>query len=160
MRTAVVFYSLTGNTAMAAGHIAAALGADLIELKPVKSYPDKGFRKFFWGGKSAVMAEAPALEPIQFCAADYDSIVFGFPVWAGTIAPPVRSFIAVHRAELAGKQISSFACQSGAGAAKAFRKLEECLGMGPLRAELVLIDPADKPDPANEEKIRAFCEKC
>ena len=50
MKTAVVYYSMSGNTELAAERIAAVLGADLIRLTPVKAYPDKGFRKFFWGG--------------------------------------------------------------------------------------------------------------
>ena len=54
-------------------------------IKPVKTYPKKGFRKFFWGGKSAVMAETPELEPYKFDASSYDRIVFGFPVVKNTI---------------------------------------------------------------------------
>ena len=54
----VVYYSLEGNTAYAAEKIAAALGAKTLRLQPKKAYPDSGFRKFFWGGKSAVMAAA------------------------------------------------------------------------------------------------------
>jgi hypothetical protein len=34
----------------------------------VKAYPTKGFRKFLWGGKSAVMAEKPKLLPYKFNA--------------------------------------------------------------------------------------------
>ena len=64
MKTAIVFYSMSGNTAMTAEKLAEALSADLIEIRPQHAYPDKGFRKFLWGGKSAVMAETPELEPI------------------------------------------------------------------------------------------------
>ena len=69
MNTAVVYYSMSGNTAYAAKKIAAELGADLIEIKPEKQYPDKGFRKFFWGGKSAVMAEKRPRVPEDMTAA-------------------------------------------------------------------------------------------
>ena len=31
----------------------------------MKAYPTKGFRKFLWGGKSAVMAEKPKLLPFM-----------------------------------------------------------------------------------------------
>ena len=63
MKTAIVYYSMGGNTALAAGKLAEGLDADLIEVKPVKAFPDKGLKKFLWGGKSAVMAETPALQP-------------------------------------------------------------------------------------------------
>ena len=66
MKTAVVYYSQSGNTEETARKIAAITGADLIRLEPEKAFPDKGFRKFFWGGKSAVMGDEPPLKPVNF----------------------------------------------------------------------------------------------
>ena len=65
----------------------------------------------------------------------------------------------LHLNDLSGKHIAAFACQSGAGAEKAFEKLKAALGIGELEAELVLIDPKEKPDPMNDEKIKGFCGK-
>ena len=93
MKTLIVYYTLEGNTHYAAKKIASLLDADMLRIKPVKTYPRKGFRKFLWGGKSAVMAETPELEPYTFDASAYDRIVFGFPVWAGNVTPPLRTFI-------------------------------------------------------------------
>ena len=155
MKTLIVYYSHDGNTADTARKIADACGFDTLRLAPAKAYPESGFRKFFWGGKSAVMAETPALEPYDFDAGAYDRIVFGFPVWAGNVTPPLRTFI--KEQNLAGKQIAAFACQSGAGAEKAFGKLKAALGIPTLEAELILIDPKDKPSDENERKIEAFC---
>ncbi len=157
MRTIVVYYSLEGNTDLAARRIAEETGAALLRLEPVKAYPTAGFRKFFWGGKSAVMAEKPELVPYAFDPAGYDRIVFGFPVWAGNVTPPLRTFIRDN--DLSGKRIAAFACQSGAGAEKAFGKMKEALGIDAFEAELVLIDPKDRPDPANDERLREFCRK-
>ena len=157
MRTLIVYYSLEGNTAHAAEQIAAALPADTLRLEPVKAYPDKGFRKFFWGGKSAVMGEMPALQPYRFNDAAYDRVILGFPVWAGNMAPPIRTFIRDH--SLAEKRVAAFACQSGAGAEKAFGKLKTALGIPSLEAEAILIDPLTKPSPENERTIRQFCKK-
>ena len=156
MKTVIVYYSMSGNTALAAEKAASGLQADLLEIKPVKQYPDRGFRKFLWGGKSAVMAETPELQPYDFRADGYDQIVIGFPVWAGNIAPPIRTFLREHGNQLAKKRIAAFACQSGAGAEKAFRKLSECLGGSSLYAQLILIDPKDKPDKENDRAIEAF----
>ncbi len=155
MKTLIVYYSLEGNTAYAAERIAAETGADTLRLAPVKAYPTGGFRKFFWGGKSAVMAETPALEPYRFDAAAYDRIVFGFPVWASNIAPPIRTFIKEN--SLAGKRIAAFACEGGSGAEKAFGKLKAALGISALEAEAALIDPKARPDAENDRKIAAFC---
>ncbi|MBR4764888.1 MAG: flavodoxin domain-containing protein [Lachnospiraceae bacterium] len=157
MKTLIVYYTLEGNTHYAAKKIASLLDADVLRVKPVKTYPRKGFRKFLWGGKSAVMAETPELEPYTFDASAYDRIVFGFPVWAGNVTPPLRTFIKEN--DLSGKRFAAFACQSGAGAEKAFEKLKTALGIRELDAELVLIDPKAKPDPKNEKKISGFCGK-
>ena len=157
MKTLIVYYTLEGNTHYAAKKIASQLDADVLRVKPVKTYPRKGFRKFLWGGKSAVMAETPELEPYTFDASAYDRIVFGFPVWAGNVTPPLRTFIKEN--DFSGKRFAAFACQSGAGAEKAFEKLKTALGIRELDAELVLIDPKAKPDPKNEKKISEFCGK-
>ncbi len=150
----IVYFSLEGNTDYAARRIAAACGFEALRLEPAKAYPDSGFRKFFWCGKSAVMAETPALSPYAFDAA-CDLVVLGFPVWASNVAPPIRTFIRDN--DLAGKRIAAFACESGAGAEKAFARLKSALGIDALEAELILIDPKDKPDPENDRKIEAFC---
>ena len=157
MSTIIVYYSLEGNTEYAANRIAEKLGADTLRLEPVKAYPSGGFKKFFWGGKSAVMAETPELVPYAFDSAACDRVVFGFPVWAGNVTPPLRTFIREN--DLRGKRVAAFACQSGAGAEKAFGKLKAALGIDALEAELILIDPKSKPSPENDRKIEAFCEK-
>lgn len=42
MKTAIVYYSMSGNTAAAARKVAESIRADLIEIKPEKAFPDKG----------------------------------------------------------------------------------------------------------------------
>ena len=159
MKTAIVYYSMSGNTAMTAEKLAEALSADLIEIRPRHAYPDKGFRKFLWGGKSAVMAETPELEPYMFDAEKYDRIIIGFPVWASNIAPPVRTFIRDNLAALKEKKIAAFACQSGSGGEKAMLKLAECLHCSSFPAAMILIDPKDRPKLENEQKLSAFLDQ-
>lgn len=158
MKTLIVYYSLGGNTAWTAGRLAEALGADLLPLEPQTAYPHKGAAKFFWGGKSAVMGERPPLRPYVFAPEEYDRIILGFPVWAGTFAPPLRSFVLENRDALQGKRLAAFACESGAGGEKALRKLGKLLDVERFSAELVLVDPKDKPSEENEVRLRSFCE--
>ena len=155
MKTIIVYYSLEGNTEYAAGKIAGLLGADVLRIEPKKAFPKKGFRKFLWGGKSAVMAEKPDLEPYTFDGAAYDRVIIGFPVWAGNVTPPIRTFVRDN--DLKGKKIAAFACQSGSGAEKAFKKLMACIGIDSLESEMILIDPKARPNEKNEQKIRDFC---
>ena len=157
MKTLIVYYSLEGNTKYVAEKIADACGFDTLRLMPVKKYPASGFKKFFWGGKSAVMAETPELEPYTFAPDCYDRIVFGFPVWAGNVTPPIRTFVKDN--DLKGKRIAAFACQSGSGAEKAFGKLKAAIGIEDFEAELVLIDPKTKAGAESDRKIEDFCEK-
>ena len=158
-KTAIVYYSMNGNTEWTAGKVAYGTDAELIRIRPEKAYPDKGIRKFLRGGMGAVRAETPKLEPYVFDPDRYDRIVIGFPVWAGTVAPPVRTFAQEQKEALRGKKIAAYACQSGTGGEKALEKLRECLGCPGFAASMVLVDPKVKPKEENSRKIEEFREK-
>lgn len=158
MKTAIVYYSMSGNVKSVAEKLSVTLNADMIEIKPVKAFPDKGFGKFFWGGKSAVMGETPDLEPYCFNADEYETVIIGSPIWASNFAPPVRTFLCDNRDVLKGKKLAAFFCQSGNGADKAEKKMCALLGVDSLSASLVLIDPLTKTDFEYEAKIKAFAE--
>ena len=119
MKTLIVYFSHTGHTAAAAARIAESLGADLLALQTVKPYPARGAAMFLAGGKSALFGEKPPLKPYDFRPEDYEQIIFGFPVWASSVAPPLRTFIKANRAALGGKRLAAFACQAGSGGDKA-----------------------------------------
>ncbi len=159
MQTLIVYYSLEGNTEYVVNAIAGKLSADVLKLVPKKAYSDKGFSKFFWGGKSAVMAETPELEPYNVDFSEYDQVVIGSPVWAGTFTPPIRTFVKDNKAALSGKRISAFACQSGAGAEKAFAKLRDFIGIDEFYAHMILIDPKVKPSDENDTIMDKFCQR-
>ena len=114
--------------------------------------------KILWGGKSAVMGETPELEEYEFDSSKYDYIIFGTPVWASSITPPIRSFIKENIEELKDKKIGLFICFMGGGADKAKEKFKECVGINELNAELILIDPKDKKTDEKDSKIEEFCE--
>lgn len=160
MKTAIIYYSMSGNTAYVADLLKKQLDSEatLIEIKPVKAFPDSGFKKFFWGGKSAVMGEKPKLCDYPFDADEYDQIIIGFPVWAGRVAPPIRTFVEDNKTALGQKKIAAFACQSGSGAEKALDGLKKLIGITDFQSEMILIDPKEKPNKTNEENIDAFCE--
>ena len=159
MKNLIVYYSMLGNTEYAANMIADNTGADLLRIEPEKAYPDKGFKKFLWGGKSAVMGDKPKLLPYEFDAGKYDRIIFGTPVWASTFTPPLRTFIAENGEKLKGKNFALFLCYAGGGADKASEKLKKELGIEAFDAELVLTDPKDKPKEEDKKSILEFCEK-
>ena len=157
MKAIIVYYSMNGNVKQTAEMIAAKTGADLLALHPVKAYPDKGAKKFLWGGKSALMGDRPKLQPYIFNAGKYDTVIFGSPVWAASFTPPLRSFIEENRAALEGKRTAAFVCYMGSGDQKALKKLKKALGTESFAAELSLIEPKDKTPEENEKAIGAFC---
>ena len=56
MKDLIVYFSLEGNTEYVAQVLKEKLDARVRCLTPKKAYSTKGFAKYFWGGKSAVMA--------------------------------------------------------------------------------------------------------
>lgn len=156
MKTLIVYYTLEGNTEYAVEKIKDKIEADSLKLIPKKAYSDKGFKKFFWGGKSAVFGDKPEIEDYSINLSSYERIVFGFPVWAGTFTPPLRTFIENNKEALSGKHFASFACQGGSGAEKAFDKLAKCIGIESFESTGIFIDPKEKQTEETDAAIEAF----
>lgn len=159
MKTLIVYYSLEGNTDHMAKRIAEKISADLLRIEPVKAYPGKGFLKFVWGGKSAVMGEKPELKPYDADLSAYDRIIFGSPVWAANITPPLRTFVSDNMESLAGKKLAAFVCEAGNGGEKALDKLGSLIDPEEndvFDAAAIFIDPKDKPSEKNERKLELF----
>lgn len=149
MRVKVVFYSLEGNTKLIAEKIAENLNGDMVELKPKKHYANSGFKKFLWGGKSALMKETPDLEAYDNNL-DYDLIIIGTPVWAGSFAPPIRTFIKDNNLE--GKKIAMFACHAGGGANGCFEKFKKLTPKCEIINTIDFVDPLKKDTSNNVDK--------
>ncbi len=156
MKTAVVYYSLGGNVRYAAEKIAEALQAELVELVPEKAYPDKGFKMFFWGGKAATMKEKPKLLPYRFDAKDYDTVILCTPVWAGTMTPPLRTFLAEN--DLQGKQIAAVTSSGGGSTERCFEQMKKAAGADSFAAVLSLVEPKNAPSAEKDAQILAFAE--
>ncbi len=152
-KTLMIYYSLEGNTDFAAKTAAEYGDIDLERLVPVKEPPRSGFGKFFWGGKSVVFSETPPLEPLKHNADDYEDIIIGFPVWAGSYPPAVATYVKEYA--FTGKHIRVIACSAGGNADKAVNKLKEKLPGNEFAGVLSLIDPA-KDKERSAELIKTF----
>lgn len=159
MRTLVVFYSLEGNTSMVSKKIAEYVSADVLELKPTKSYPTGKASKFIWGGKAVVFKDKPKLCKFDTCLSDYDLIIYATPVWASSFVPPFRTFFDEHKSVLLTKKCAFVACQAGNGAEKCFNEMSLALDGKKPEATLILIDPLKKPSEENDSRIDDFCKK-
>ena len=158
MKAAVIFYSLSGNTAYVAERIKERLNADLIPLRPKQEYPKRGLIKFYQGGKSAVRAEEPELIPCSADLQSYDVLILGTPVWAGTFTPPMRTFLKQNRNILKEKKVAVYVCCSGGGGFKTIDKIRQFMEIASFIQEAVLIDPLEKETDTSEKAIQNFCD--
>ena len=154
MKALIVYYSMSGNVKQTAEAIAAETGADLLALYPVKAYPDKGAKKYLWGGKCALMGDKPRLQPYIFNADKYDRVILAYPVWASSVTPPIRSFAEENRDALSGKKIGAIATYMGSGAQKSLKKLSKLLN-AELEPRLILTDLEEKKS-ENEQLAAGF----
>lgn len=108
----VVYYSQTSNTKTVAEEIATKLGADIEEIVAVKPYDgdfDATIQRCIQEREEGI---TPEIQPLKADIAQYDVIFIGYPVWFGTYAPPVITFL--NQVDLSGKKVVPF-CTFGSG---------------------------------------------
>ena len=108
----VLYYSQTGNTKAVAEEIANKLGADIEEITMVDPYDPDFQATIERCMKEREQEILPTINPVKADLANYDVIFLGYPVWFGTYAPPVITFL--NSADLSGKKIVPF-CTFGSG---------------------------------------------
>lgn len=108
MKTIVVFYTFGGSTKTEAEKIAKDRGATLCQVEETKK---RGmFSAFFSGCPKAGMRKASKIKPIAYDLGDYDRIVIGGPIWAGSPAPAIN---AIFDLLPSGKEVELFFCSGG-----------------------------------------------
>jgi flavodoxin len=158
MKTAVIYYSYDGNCALVAGLMKTALNsssppgnADVFEIKTVDSKRREGFFKMLWGGMQAVFNKKPAIQPLAIEIDSYDLLVLGTPVWAGSPAPAMVSFLSEKK--FSGRKVALFCCHGG-GPGKVFDKLKALLPGNRFAGEIDFINPTKGNRSELEQKIR------
>ena len=148
MKTLIVYYSYDGNCALVAERLAAALKAETLRLETADDKRRSGLAKYVWGGRMVFSHIQPALKPYALRPEDYNLVVIGFPVWAGSPAPPLLSFLS--ETKIGGRKIALFCCHGG-GKGKALQKA------GVLLEGNILVGEADfvNPSRGDTEKIAA-----
>jgi flavodoxin len=91
MRTLIAYYSLYGATRELAEEISERLGCDIEEIKDTKQR--RGIIGFLAAGFDAAKGKTTVLQPLEKDPADYDLLVIGSPVWSGSLAPAVRTYL-------------------------------------------------------------------
>ncbi|MDR0669602.1 MAG: NAD(P)H-dependent oxidoreductase [Treponema sp.] len=155
MKTLVVYFSYTGNCGLVAGVIKNSLGAETLELKLTDDKERKGLAKYIWGGKQVFSHAKPSLMPYKADWEQYDLIVIGTPVWAGSPSPALATFLDETR--ISGKKIALFCCHRG-GKGRVFDRLKAALGNNTIVAERAFIIPAGMNRGETLENVRAWAQ--
>ena len=156
MKSAVIYYSLTGNTSLVAKMIAERIEADIIKLKPEKEIPSTGASKYFWGGKSVMLNEKPKLLNDNLNLEGYDTLIIGTPIWAGSITPPINTFLSEN--VIKDKRIFLFATHSpGTKTEKCFAKMKEKLTRNRTNETVGFEDVKKMSAKELDDKVRKFC---
>lgn len=99
-RTAVVYFSRSGNTALAARHVARQLDAQLIALQAPAYQLGVGGLGHALKDAYRLKEKPEALPEITPCSMDlksFDSVWLGSPVWLYSPAPPIWAFVEHNR---------------------------------------------------------------
>ena len=155
-KCAVVFYSLDGNTKFLAQTIQEHLGADLIEINPVKEIDGSTDTKYMWGGKQAMMNEKPKLMPYEFDVRNYDIIFIGTPIWAWRMSPPIFSFISEN--DLTGKKVAIFA-SCGGSPKKAWIRIEKRMNKSEILGHEFFTEPLKRDKEEEAEKAKQWASR-
>ena len=111
-KTLVLYYSQTSNTKLVAEEIAARLNADIEAIEAVNPYDGDFTETIERCLQERNEGVTPEIQPIKADIASYDVIFIGYPIWFGTYAPPVITFLKNY--DLSDKTIVPF-CTFGSG---------------------------------------------
>ncbi len=122
----VAYFSASGVTAEAAERIAAAISADLYEIRPAQPYTSEDLNWMNRKSRSSMEMNDPSSRPaIAQPAADlaqYDTILVGFPIWWYVEPRIVDTFLESY--DFSGKTMIPFATSGGSGIEKAAQSLQ------------------------------------
>jgi flavodoxin len=87
----IIYYSRTGNTKMCCEALQKELGADMIEIKDLKSR--SGGWGFFTGAMGSMFDVHTNIDPLHPDITPYKNIIIASPIWTGTLSTAIRTLI-------------------------------------------------------------------
>ncbi len=149
MKTLVVYYSRSGNTKKIAEEISNKVKCDIEEIIDNKNR--KGIIGWLISGRDAHSRKLTTISEINKDPSKYDVIAIGTPIWAGLMAPAVRTYINENKGKF--KNVAFFCTCGSSGDVKAFGDMEDYIGITPL-SKLVII--AKDFQTSHEDKLKVF----
>ena len=126
MKALVAYFSAeSGRTANVAKSLAAAIGADLFEIKPEKPYTSSDLNYMNplarCNREHITKKQVPVSGTVENFA-EYDTVLIGFPIWYGCAPNVVNTFCKEY--DFTGKKVAAFATSGGSGIGKTAEKLK------------------------------------
>jgi flavodoxin len=153
MNPLIVFYSRDGSTRTVAQAIAEKLQCPIEEITELKSR--KGFFGFMRSGYEATTKKSAKINPLNANPADFDLIIIGTPLWAGSMSSPIRAFITQFEKDL--NKVAVFCSKGGTENHKAFSGVKEILKKDPIATLDLLQKEVQKNN--FQEKVQTFVDK-
>ena len=117
-RYLILFASRSGNTERMANEIGEQLDCDLLEIEPELAY-DNDYDAMLERAQEELAAirqgNYPPVKTSVENFDDYDIVFIGYPIWYGSMAIPMQTFLHSHASKLAGKRIALFATSGSSG---------------------------------------------
>lgn len=107
------------------------------------------------GNTGLVAARIAALRPAGHAPQDYDLVIVAGPVWAGRVAPPVRSYLAAHRGRF--RNVAFCLTHGGPAAGDGFRRMEDIAQARPVAT--LSMQAADIAAGEYDAPVRAFARR-
>lgn len=117
-RYLVVYCSRTSNTERVAQQIQTTLNCDMLEVEPQTAY-ESDYDAMLNRAQAELAAirqgNYPAIRTSVESFDQYDMIFVGYPIWYGSMATPMQTFLHNHAEKLSGKRIALFATSGSSG---------------------------------------------
>lgn len=114
----VLYASRTSNTERVAQLIQTTLDCDILEVEPETPY-DSDYNTMLERSQEELAAIRQGnYLPVKTSVEnfnDYDIVFIGYPIWYGSMATPIQTFLHNHASKLAGKRIALFATSGSSG---------------------------------------------
>ncbi|WP_040603022.1 cyclophilin-like fold protein [Paraprevotella xylaniphila] len=117
-RYLVLYASRTNNTKQVAELIQSTLDCDILEVEPQTPY-DNDYNAMLERSQEELAAirqgNFPPIKTSMENFDNYDIVFVGYPIWYGSIATPMQTFLHEHAEKLAGKRIALFSTSGSSG---------------------------------------------
>lgn len=128
MKILTVFYSRTGTTKKVAEELSKRLKSDTEEI--IDLTDRSGIKGWLIGGRDAKKEKLTKIKPTKNDPSKYDLVVIGTPIWAWTVTPAVRTYLANNKSKI--KKVAFFCTEGSSGHENAFKCMGESCGKKPI----------------------------